>query len=172
MSFALTGSVTAGFNFTYTSTPSAAISVPAPFNFQFSSTVTAGTGAAGTADKIYAAQVTIAASGNTTVNIGGTPSTDIFGNTIVAVRLKFLYVNNTTLGSATSVTVGNATNPIGLFSAGTATTSVRNGGILLMGDSGATGYAVSNGATDTIKVVNADASNAAIVNLGLVASSA
>lgn len=139
--------------------------------FSYSKELTNGTGAAGTANLIYAVQTTIAGGGNTTLDFAGSLS-DWFGTTITMARLKYLYINLTTDTTASSITVGNATNPLALFSAGTATISIRNGGILFLGCSDATGIAISGGSTDELKIVNADGSNTATINLAAIGSTA
>lgn len=139
--------------------------------FTFSASTTNGTGAAGTADLIYTAQITLAASGNTTVDLVG-GQTDFFGTTISMARLKILYIHNTNITTATSITVGNATQPVNLFSAATTTVSIRNNGIYLYGDTGATGIAMVAATSDGIKIVNADSGNSATVNFCAVGSSA
>lgn len=169
MAATLTASVSAGVSWVYTSG-----GTPASNNsnaYAFSRSLTNGTGAINTADLIYAATGTITASNNTTVDLVG-GSTDFFGTTITMARLKYLYVENTNDTTSTGITVGNATNPINLFSAPTATHTVGNGGIFLMGNSGATGIAMTGAASDTLKLLNADGANSATYHLCAIGSSA
>lgn len=132
-----------------------------------------GTGAAGTANLIYAVQITIAGGGNTTINVNSSPVSDWFGATIVMARVKFFFINLTTATSASSIAVGNAAAPIvNWISAPTSTIAINNGGVWLQGDTGATGYAVTTTTHDVLKVLNNDGSNTATLNLVLVGSTA
>jgi hypothetical protein len=180
MAITLTSQISASVVWTLSSTPAGySAAIPATNTFSYNSGQLAnGTGAAGTANLIYASQLTIAASGNATVNLNGTPTTDPFGNNIVMARLKYLYANLLTAAQAavttvaTSVALGNATNPVNLFSAATSTVTIRTGGLFLMGDSGATGIPITGGASDTLKILNNDGSNSAYVQLCAIGSSA
>lgn len=170
MAATLTANIAASISATYQNTTNG-VTATAPFAFNFSAALTSGTGASGTADLIYGATLTITGGGNTTIDLVG-GSTDILGTAISMARLKFLYINLATTTTASSITVGNATNPINLFSAATTTVSIRNDGIFLMGTKDATGIAMTGGASDGLKIVNADGSNSATVNVCAIGSSA
>jgi hypothetical protein len=173
MATTLSSQVQASCQWTLSTTPAGYTkAIPAGNTFSYDSGVLTNGVGAGAADLIYASQLSIAASGNSVINIRGTPTTDPFGNNIVMIRLKYLYINLTTTTTASSVTVGNATNPLALYSAGTTTQSVRNGGIMVFGVADATGIAVASGSTDQLKIVNADSSNVATCNVAIIGASA
>ncbi len=126
-------------------------------------TLTNGTGA-GNVNVLYAAQLTIAASGTTTIDLA--TLTDYFGNSIAFVRIKSLYIENSSLGKASAIAVGNAgSNPFaGIISPGTATISIRNGACFFVGMAAdATAYAVGTGVN--LLITNSDSVNAATVNV-------
>lgn len=129
-----------------------------------------GTGA-GNANVKYSAQLTIAASATQTLNLAAL--TDNFGNALDFVRIKQLYIENSSIGKSSAIAVGNAgTNPFaGIWSPGTATISIRNGAHLHVGVAqDATGYAVGTGTN--LLITNDDASNAATVNVVLIGCNA
>lgn len=167
-----TCTVSASVNFTYSSTVTGLTNATANTNtVSFSTTLTNGTGAAGTANQLYFAQSTIAASGNTTFNVN-TGLTDLFGNAIAMARVKFIYINLATTTAASSIAIGNATNPLTILSGTTPTATINNGGVFLIGDPGATGYVVTGASHDTLKLLNNDSSNTATVNTLIVGSTA
>lgn len=163
--------VGASFNYTLTKTRTGNLSVPDSQSFTYSKNYTNGTAAAGTADLIYGAQGTLAGAASVTLDFSG-GVTDAFGDTITMARLKHLFIHLTTDTTSTGLTVGNATNPINLFSAATATISIRNGGIFLIGDTGATGIPLGAAASDALKLLNADGTNTATYVIGAIGSSA
>lgn len=173
MATSLSAQVTVNMTWTLSYTPtgySKAVKAEGPFSYD-SGTLTNGV-AAGAVNLIYATLLTIAASGNSVITLLGTPLTDPFGNSIAMARVKYVYINHYATTASSAITVGNATHPLPLFSAATTTISVRNGGIYLFGDSGATGVVCGTGATDDIKIVNADASLAASVYVAVLGANA
>lgn len=142
-------------------------------SFRYSSGQMAnGTGSTTTADRIYFATVTIAASGTSSVDLSG-GSTDVYGNTITMARVKWMFVWNTNTTSASSINFGNATNPLANWiSTATVTVSILNNGVFMIGAPGATGYAVTGGSADAVKATNADGSNSATVTWCFVGSTA
>jgi hypothetical protein len=128
--------------------------------------------AAGQVDRRYIAQLTIAASGSTILNLSSL--VDSFGNTFAFLRIKEIYVELTKGTAAASVLVGNATNPfVNWISPATATIQVRNGMTLFLGDcQDATGYVVTASTGDQFKILNQDAGLSAIVNVNLLGCSA
>src|SRR5947207_268332 len=94
----------------------------------YSTSMTQGTGAAGTADLLYAKSLTIAGGGNTTLDLAGS-LTDAFGNVLTMARVKVIKIQLTTDTTASAIAIGNGTNPfINWISPSTGTISVRNGG--------------------------------------------
>lgn len=171
MAKTLSTSVSASISWNHTNVLTGSLNIVNANGFSYSKSTTSGTGAAGTADLVYTLQTTLAGAATTTIDVAGSV-TDAFGATITMARIKFLFVHLTTDTTATHITLGNATNPVALFSAGTATTTIRNGGILLRGGTGATGIAVAAGSTDELLFTNADASNTATLQIAIVGSSA
>lgn len=140
-----------------------------------SSTLNNGT-AAGQANVKYSAQLAIAANGNTTLDL--TNLTDNFGNAISFARIKDMYIENSSVDSASAIKVGGAVSNAftGMWSApGTANNdsylTINNGVCFHMGvDAGATGYPV--GTDKNILITNLDGSNAALVNIVIVGCNA
>jgi hypothetical protein len=171
MAATLTAQVNAGVSWTYTNALTGSINSVNSNSFSYSKSLTNGTGAAGTADLIYAAQTTIA--GGATSNfdfVGGL--TDFFGTTITGARLKFLYIHHTTDTAASSITVGAHAAPLTLLSVGTTTFSILNGGIYLFGSTGATVIAMTAATTDALKIVNADGAVTATLQICAILASA
>ena len=170
MATSLTATVSASISWTFSNALTGSINTVNSNQWSYSKSTTNGTGAAGTADLIYAAAGTIAASATLNLDFAGSLAS-FFGTTITMARMKFLFLHHTTDTTATSLTIGNHANPLALTS-GTDTISLRNGGILLFGDSGGTGIAITGGATDALKIVNADGANTATYNVCAIGGSA
>ena len=117
-------------------------------------------------DELYAAVLTIAAGGSTTLDLVGALA-NFFGETINAVRVKgmaFELLNDT---AAVSVTVGNGTNPWKMFlGGGSQSFDVRNGGFVAAACDDAVGYAgFTAGTADSVKITNNDGSLSAVVRV-------
>lgn len=152
----------AGWNYQLVASPS---NIPAASSFQFSpSSFANGTGA-GQVDRLYVANTTLAASGNITYTF--TSFTDFFGNTVSMVRFKLLWFSLPSPGApagpasggvqASDFAVGAATHPLTNWSS---SRNVRSGGLTFdCSPVDATGWAISAGATDQLKLVNNDAVN-------------
>jgi hypothetical protein len=112
--------------------------------------------AAGQADKIFADQRTIAASGNDDLDLAGV-LTDPLGAPLTFVKVKALIVAAAS-GNTNNVVVGGAgTNGwVGPFGAATHTVTVRPGGalVLMTGAGDANGYAVTAGTGDLLRIAN------------------
>lgn len=161
-------SVTWPWNYTLTASPN---NVTSQGPWQYSTTqLTQGTGA-GAADTLYASQLTINTSSNTTLNLAST--TNPFGTTISFARLKAMYFENSATASSTGVAIGGAgTTPFtgGFFDTGTDTLTLRNGVSMSVGVcQDATAYAVSTGVN--LKIANTDGTHTATVNVGLAGAS-
>lgn len=146
-----------------------------PWNYT-TTALTNGT-AAGQADVLYTAQTTIAGNANTTLNLSSL--TNAFGSTVSLARIKAMYFENTATPSggttrSSSIAIGGAgVTPFvgGFFNAGTDTLTLRNGVHMSVGVvQDATGYVVGTGVN--LEIANSDASNSAIVNIGLAGCSA
>ena len=141
-------------------------------SFNASIALTNGTGATGTANLIYALQTTIAGGGNTTITLDS-GITDFFGTGIVMVRCKVMFIALTAATAATSVQVGNGSNPfINWVGAAAHTIQIRNGGFFLLACADGTAYAVTASTGDVLKILNNDGSNVATLQIALVGSTA
>lgn len=144
-------------------------------NINLTLSTTPGTGAT-QADLLYVGGGSIAASGTLNLDLAGV-LTDIFGTTLTFVRVKqFTILLQPGATQATSVLVGNGTNPfINWVGAGAHTVRIRagaGGGGLGLGTNDATGYAVTASTGDVLKIVNEDASNAAVYQIAISGCSA
>lgn len=140
-------------------------------SYSYSKTLTNGT-AADTADLLVVKTSTIAASGNTTFDLAAS-LVDPFGTTVTFARIRGFHFELTGDTTATSVLVGNGTNPwLTWVGAGTDSVRVRNGGCLSLYSRDATGYAVTAGTGDILKVVNEDGTNTATYKVVFVGASA
>lgn len=172
MAATLTSTVSASVQWSYATALSTLVNPTVQGGFTYSGSTTNGTGAAGTADLIYALQTTIAGGGNTTFDLAGSLA-DWFGTTISMVRVKTIFCALSTATTASSIAFGNATNPlINWISAATSTIKILNGGCFLLASTGATGYAVTAATGDIVKILNNDGSNTATINVVFIGSSA
>ena len=138
----------------------------------YTKTITNGTGAIGTADMLYAATYTIAASGTQNLDVAGSV-TDFFGNSIAMVRVKYMMVKHASTTTATDISFGNHAAPlINWISAATSTVKIYNDGVFLIGSGHGTSYAVTATTADGLKILNNDSSNSATVSIVVVGSSA
>lgn len=139
--------------------------------YSFSDTIANGT-AGDTADLLYLAAPTITASGTLNLDLSGSLTTP-FGDTITMVRVKTVFIKFATDNAATSITVGNGTNPWqGWFGATTHTEKVFAQGVMLHHRPDSTGWLVTAGTGDVLKIVNDDASNAADLLIAIAGCSA
>lgn len=165
--------VTAGVAWQYSNAATGLNATVNQNSFNYTATTTNGTGASGTANLIYALQTTIAGGGNLVINVSASPVTDWFGANIVMARVKFFFISLLTTTTASSVSVGNAANPIINWIAGTTPTiKINNGGVWLQGDPGGTAYPVTASTGDNLKILNNDGSNTATLQIAIVGSTA
>lgn len=142
-------------------------------SFQWSKTMTNGTGS-GSSNKLVAKQYTISASANEDLDLAGS-LTDFYGNTVTFTKVKVIFIEHSTTTTATTIAVGVTANPFinWIKSAGTITTDlprvvVRNGGVFMLGCTDGTGYAVSAGTGDILRITNEDGTNSATVNVCII----
>lgn len=128
---------------------------------------TVGTGA-GQANLVYGNYLSIAPSGNTSIDLSSL--VDVLGRTTNWTKLKAVHfwlvstADDSTYGSAcSSVTIGNGTNPNGMFLSVNTTTFVLNNGEQLAWSTGSAGGITVDGSNKTIKIVNNDGAVAAKV---------
>lgn len=103
---------------------------------------------------------TIAASSTQNIDLAGT-LTDYAGSAVVLTKFKGLYIKLKNTTAASSITVGGGTN--GVLSG---SVPVHNGGIFVLGSP--TGYTVTAGTGDILRIVNNDASLSAEVEVGVI----
>jgi hypothetical protein len=129
--------------------------------------------AAGGADEVYAAVLSIAASGNTTINLSS--FTDVVNQgSIGFARIKYYRFHllstsdDATNGTAcTSISIGNAASHPFLFNwtlggtLPTCTFTLSNGEVWEWGSPNGTGLTVTSGSNDQIYIVNNDGTHAA-----------
>jgi hypothetical protein len=115
----------------------------------YSDAFTDGTGAS-QANRLFADTRTLADGADESLDLAG-GLTDAFGTTITLAKLKALVIINP---SATqTLTVGNAADPILLFGTAAHTVNIPPGGKLMM-DWPGTGWTVTGGSADKLKIVN------------------
>jgi hypothetical protein len=145
----LTGSVTTKSAFA-PGTTFAGESVTLPRNYTRTKTWTNGTGA-GAANVYFEDTRALADGANETLDLSGSLA-GAFGTAVFA-RVKYLLIVN--LGT-TTLTVGNATNPVQLgFGATTSTFAIPAGGKFEIEAPTATGWTVTNSTADGLKIANA-----------------
>jgi hypothetical protein len=128
----------------------------APLSFSRQINFSDGAGA-NQANRLWADQRTLAASATEDLDLAGV-LTDAFGVAITFARVKALIVA-AALGNANNVVIGGAASNqfVGPFGAATHTLAVRPGGLLALFAPDATGYAVTAGTGDLLKVANSGA---------------
>ncbi|MEV0149107.1 MULTISPECIES: hypothetical protein [unclassified Nonomuraea] len=109
------------------------------------------------ANRIWSDERTLAASANEDLDLAGT-LTDPFGVAITLARVKALFVA-ASAANANNVVIGAAASNafVGPFGAATHTLAVRPGGLLALTAPDATGYAVTAGTGDLLRVANSGA---------------
>lgn len=171
MAITFSGSVRAGISWSYKST-SAIAETENSAGFSFADSLATGT-AADQADRLYVAQVTIAASGTLNLDLAGA-LTDVFGNSITFARVKAFFLVPAEGNLASEVSVGgHATAAAPLwFSDATDKEKVHKTGVCFHYRADATAWPVTATTADMLSVINLDATNAATLNVAIVGCSA
>jgi hypothetical protein len=130
-----------------------------------------GTGA-GSADRIFHDQRTIAISGTDDLDLAGV-LTDVFGATVTFARIKAIVVAAAS-GNTNNVIVGGAASNQFLtwVGAATHTVTVRPGGFLALAATDATSYAVTAGTGDLLRIANSGAGTSVVYDIMLIGASA
>ncbi len=112
-----------------------------------------GTGA-DQANQVFSDQRTLAASATENLDLAGA-LTDAFGGTVAFTKIKALMIK-AAAGNTNNVVVGGAASNgfVSPFGGATHTVSVPPGGTLLLTAPDATGFAVTAGTADLLKVAN------------------
>jgi hypothetical protein len=167
------GSVTLGINWSAAQANTGDLQ-PTSTGQQFSSVLLfTGVGAgANDFDQIFCQERTLTASSSETLDLVGS-LTDFAGNTINFARVKVIAIELPTyLSAASGIKVGNATTHpfLGPLLGTTPTETVSNGGFWVNGRTDATGWTVTSGTNDQLKLLNLDASNSAVYRITLFGS--
>jgi hypothetical protein len=142
-----------------------------PLNYKFVDTLATGTGA-NQADRLFHDQRTLAASANEDLDLAGS-LLDAFGDTLTFARIKGIVVRAAD-GNTNNVVVGAAASNqfVGPFGAGTHTVAVRPGGVFAIYAPDATGYAVTAGTGDLLRIANSSSGTPVTYDIILIGASA
>lgn len=130
--------------------------------------------AAGQANRIFHDTRTLAASANEDLDLAAV-LTDAFGASLTFARIKGLIVAASAANSNNVIVGGAASNQFASWlGAGTHTLTVRPGGVLCLmtGAADATGYAVTAGTGDLLRIANSGAGSTVTYDVILVGCSA
>ncbi|MEU0671360.1 hypothetical protein ABZ330_00410 [Streptomyces sp. NPDC006172] len=134
--------------------------------------LSSGTGA-GAADRVFSDRRTLAASGTEDLDLAGV-LLDAFGTAITFARIKGIVVA-AAAGNTNNVVVGNATsNGWATLLSATGTVTLRPGAFIAVGTGVAdpTGYAVTAGTGDLLKVANSGAGTSVTYDIHIIGASA
>lgn len=141
----------------------------APLSMAPKLTLTNGTGA-NQADKVWSDQITIAASGNSDIDLAGT-LTDPFGAALSFARVKLILVVAARTNT-NNVVVGGASSTFNTWVSGTSpAVIVRPGGLLAVGCSDATAYEVTATSADVLRLSNSGAGSSVTCDVAIVGCS-
>jgi hypothetical protein len=130
-----------------------------------------GTGA-GQADRMWSDRRTIAASGTDDLDLAGV-LTDAFGAVVTFARVRGLLVKAAATNTNNVVVGGAASNQFATWAGGVAhTVNVRPGGMLLLGATDATSYAVTAGTGDLLRIANSGAGTSVTYDIVIIGASA
>ena len=156
----------------YLSNTSADLTVPSA-NFAFAQSIHLdnGTGA-NAADKLYADSNTLAASGNVDIDLAGS-LTDALGASLTFARVKALFLR-AAAGNTNNVVIGGAASNqfVGPFGAAAHTFAVKPGGFVGWVAPDATGWAVTAGTGDLLRIANSGAGTSVTYDVVIIGASA
>ena len=144
----------------------------APQSLSRSMSLGSGTGA-GKADRVLSDRRTLAASGTEDLDLAGV-LVDAFGAQITFARIKGLVIA-AAAGNTNNVVIGNATsNAWATLLGATHTLTLRPGAFVAVGTgvADATGYAVTAGTGDLLKVANSGAGTSVTYDVHIIGASA
>lgn len=126
----------------------------AQIGYQKTISLTNGTGA-NQINEVWDDVRTLTASSNETLNFHDGSLKDVFGASIVGTAIKEVWIENTS--TTGTLTVGGATNPfLGPMGGTTPTETIQPGQFLHWPNATATGWAITGGSNDSLKLVNND----------------
>ena len=133
--------------------------------------VTNGTGA-NQANLIFRDQRTLGATTSENLDLAGS-LTDAYGSTITFARVKLIYVKAATANGGNIIVGGAAANTfVGPFADATDKVKIPAGGMFQVADAGATGWVVTAGTGDILKVENDDGAEAGTYDIIIIGASA
>jgi hypothetical protein len=144
----------------------------APLRVRHAVSLVNGTGA-GAADRLYSDRRTLAASATEDLDLAGV-LTDAFGASITFARIKGLIIS-ASAANTNNVIIGNATsNAWAALLGATGTVTLRPGACLgvMAGPADVTGYAVTAGTGDVLKVANSAGGSSVTYDVVLIGASA
>jgi hypothetical protein len=122
-------------------------------------------------DLVWSDQRTLGAGASENLDLAG-GLTDIYGNTLTFARIKFIYVSAAT-ANGDYVQLGGGTNPfINWVANASDIVNVAPDGMFALTAPDATGYAVTAGTGDILKVTNADGAAGVTYDIVLAGASA
>jgi len=127
--------------------------------------------ASGQCDLLYSKAHSIAASGNTTIDLSGTLA-GVFGANVVFARVYGIIVKAAAANVNDVLVGGNGSNPfVGFWADATDITRVAPGGIF-MNARPLVGWTVTGGSNDILKFANSSSGSAVDFTVGIVGASA
>lgn len=144
----------------------------APHRAAYSASWGSGTGS-GQADLVWADTNTLAASANTDLDLAAGALTGALGGTITFARVKAILLI-ADAGNTNNVVLGGAASNqfVGPFGAATQTIAVPPGGVAMLTAPGATGWAVTAGTGDLLRIANSGAGSTVTYKVVIVGASA
>jgi hypothetical protein len=129
--------------------------------------------AAGKADRVFSDRRTLAASATEDLDLAGV-LLDAFGSAITFARIKGLIIAAAAANTNNVVVGAAATNPWATLLSATGTVTLRPGAFLAVGTgtADATGYAVTAGTGDLLKVANSGAGTSVTYDIHIIGASA
>ena len=156
----------------YLSNTSADLTVPAA-NLSFAQSIHLdnGTGA-NAADRLWMDTNTLTASANTDIDLAGS-LTDALGASLTFARVKALFLRAAT-GNANNVVIGGAASNqfVGPFGGATHTFAVKPGGFMGWIAPDATGWPVTAGTGDLLRIANSGAGSSVTYDVVIIGASA
>lgn len=156
----------------FLSNTAADLAVPSA-SFVFASQVNLDTGTGlNQADKVYVDTNTLGASSNVDVDLAGS-LTDALGAALTFARVKAVFLRAAS-GNTNNVVIGGAASNqfVGPFGAGTHTIAVKPGGFFGIIAPDATGWAVTAGTGDLLRIANSGAGSSVTYDLMVIGASA
>ncbi|HEX6962106.1 MAG TPA: hypothetical protein VF175_09585 [Lacipirellula sp.] len=92
------------------------------------------------------------ASTTETLNFSNSSLVDAFGVGLAFAKIKFLAIWNQNTTAGQTLVIGNATNPLALFSAGTATYTIGPNGRFIIAEPSLAGITVTGSSADSLKL--------------------